>query len=169
MIVQNLVGCVPSQVSWVQYHCAIVPWGVFRGSKSFSRGYFVGLKCFLVGILWVQSFFSGVLYGSKYFPRGYFVDHVVNFVIQRFSLASCMRKSEKKQKYINTSQTMHSIPNRFEHLSVLLNYTVMQLSFVLIVFLAISFFQYRTSSLVTVIDNYSKTICPIVSLVIQIS
>ena len=121
MIVQNLVGGVPSQVSWVQYHCAIVPSGVFRGSKSFSRRYFLGVKCFHVGILWVQNFFSGVFCGSKYFSRRYFVDHVVNFVIQRFSLASCIRKSEKKEKYINTSQTMHSIPNRFEHLSVLLN------------------------------------------------
>ena len=51
-VVVGLVGLVPScllGISWVQN---IFLW-VFRGSQIFSRGYFVGLKFFLVGILWV--------------------------------------------------------------------------------------------------------------------
>ena len=34
---------------------------------------FVGPKFFLVGILWVQNFFSWIFCGSKIFSRGYFV------------------------------------------------------------------------------------------------
>ena len=54
-----------------------------RGSSvilsSCLREYFVGLKYFLVGISWSQSFFSQVFRWSKDFSRGY-------FVIQRFFL-----------------------------------------------------------------------------------
>ena len=67
-----------------------MPSWVFRGSKSFSRGYFVGPK-----------FFSWVLHGLKIFIAGicgcgisslkYFVGPifflVVDFVIQTFSVA----------------------------------------------------------------------------------
>ena len=48
------------------------PW-VFRGSKIFSRGYFVDLKLFFVGISWVPIFFSRVFPRSQTFSRGYFV------------------------------------------------------------------------------------------------
>ena len=51
--------------------CAIV---VFRGSKIFTRGYFVGPNFFLVVILWVQLFFSSIFCWFKIFSRGYFVD-----------------------------------------------------------------------------------------------
>ena len=55
-----------------------------RGSKIHSRGYFVGPKFFLVGILWVRIFFvwvfrgfkiffSLVFHGSRFFSRGHFV------------------------------------------------------------------------------------------------
>ena len=47
--------------SWVRNFFS----GVFRGSKIFTRGYFVGLNFFLVGLSWVQSFFSWVFRGSK--------------------------------------------------------------------------------------------------------
>ena len=72
----GLVGLVPSchcaflGISWVQN---FFPW-VFRGSKIFSRryfvgpkffsrGYFVGLKFFLLDVSWVQNF----LVGPKFF------------------------------------------------------------------------------------------------------
>ena len=38
----------------------------------FSRGYFVALKFFLVGILWFQNFFVGVR-GFEIFSPGYFM------------------------------------------------------------------------------------------------
>ena len=44
-------------------YVAIFLW-VFRGSETFSRGYFIGLKPYLVGILWVWNFFSWVFCGS---------------------------------------------------------------------------------------------------------
>ena len=96
------MGLIPSWVSWVSCHRAIVPswiqnifsWA-FRGSEKFSHGYFVGMKLFLENIPWVQklfswvfnwskifyrvyfvgarSFFSGIFLGSKIFSRGYFV------------------------------------------------------------------------------------------------
>ena len=45
----------------------------FRGSKLFSRGYFVGPKVFLAGISWFPIFFSWVFLRSKIFSRGYFL------------------------------------------------------------------------------------------------
>ena len=45
---------------------------VFRKSKNFSRGYFVGPKFFLVGISGVNIFSRGYFRGSKIFSRGYF-------------------------------------------------------------------------------------------------
>ena len=71
----GLVGLVPSWhrafvgISWVQNFFS---W-VFRGSKIFSRGYFVEPKFFVVGILWLWNFLSWVFCGSEIFSRGYFV------------------------------------------------------------------------------------------------
>ena len=59
----------------------------------FLRGDFVGLKLFLVGIPWIQNFFSWVFRGSKFFSRGFFV---ANFVIQRIPFVSCMSKNDRK-------------------------------------------------------------------------
>ena len=65
----GLVGLVPSWhrafvgISWVQNFFS---W-VFRGSKIFSRGYFVEPKFFVVGILWLWNFLSWVFRGSKVF------------------------------------------------------------------------------------------------------
>ena len=84
MFVPNSVGFMPS---WVSCHRVIVPSGVqkffswlYLGSNIFSRGYFLGLNFFLVGISWVPEFFSWVQFffswefrGSKIFSRGYFV------------------------------------------------------------------------------------------------
>ena len=44
-----------------------------RESVIFSRGYFVGLKFFLMGISWVPHFFSWIFGGSEIFCRAYFV------------------------------------------------------------------------------------------------
>ena len=59
-------------ISWAQFFFV-----VFCEYKIFSRGYFVGLilfswvfvgpKCFLVGISWVQNIFSWVFVGPKFF------------------------------------------------------------------------------------------------------
>ena len=116
-----------------------------RVTEVFSLRYLVCPKFFLVGISWVQIFFSWRFLGFNFFV-------VANFVIQGLSVVGCMRKSERKQKYINTSQTAYFIPNRFQQLSVLfileryiiyeISYVITQLSFVLIVFLVISFLQY---------------------------
>ena len=109
--------------------CAIVPsWG-FRGSKIFSRAYFVilnffsgvfrGSKIFFVGILCFQYFFSWLFCWSEFFSLGYFVGlklflvgiscvqffFMANFMIQRFSVAGCMKNNDGEQKYRNTSQT----------------------------------------------------------------
>ena len=54
----------------VVWQRAIVPLWLFRGSKLFSRRYFVGPKYFLVGISWVQIIFSWVFLGPKYFLVG---------------------------------------------------------------------------------------------------
>ena len=132
---------------WVTCHrgsrrsCAIVPsW--FRGFKFFSRGYFVGPKFFLVGILWVKIFSHGYFVGPKFFsqvfraetfsrgcfmgPRCFLVGiswvhffFVPNFVIQRFSVVGCMRRSHRKQKHINRFPIAYFILSRFQQLSVL--------------------------------------------------
>ena len=86
-----------SRISWV-WNFSL--W-VFLGSRIFSRWYFVSSKFFLVGILWVQFFFL-----------------MANFVIQRSSVAACMRKSDWRQKYRNTSQTTYSFSNRFQQLLI---------------------------------------------------
>ena len=121
---RSIVGLVPSCLR-----------GYFV-SEIFSRGYFSRVqKCFpfLLGISWVQKFSRGYFEGPKTFSGGYFVSPklffvgilsvqffflVANFVIQRFSIVSWARKSDTKQKYINTSQTAYSSANRFQQLSV---------------------------------------------------
>ena len=70
-------------------------------------GYFVGPNFFLVGISWVQSFFSWVFRWSKIFSR---VENFVNF--------SCWPPEKKWHR--NMSQTLHSIPNRFQQVWILL-------------------------------------------------
>ena len=87
----------------------------FRGSRaivglvglvpSFYHA-FMGRKIFLLGISRVKSFFSWVSRGSNSFFAAY-------FVIQRFPVFGCMRKSDRKQKYIKRSQTAYPIPNWF--------------------------------------------------------
>ena len=132
----NLAGRVPSWISWVMCHRGS------RGSEIFFREYFVGQFFFLwvfcgsnyffVGILLVQNFLSWVFRGFKIFLVGtlwvqkffsYFLGIIffsqANFVIQRFSVVGCVRKSDRKQKCINTSQTAYSIQNWFQQLSVL--------------------------------------------------
>ena len=135
----SLVGFVPSchgafvGISWIQ---------------SFSRGYFLGPKFFLVDISWVQIFFRRYFVGPKFFSwvfvspkfflvsisRGqiffscaffgleifscvYLVGLIffleIDFVIQRFSVAGCMSKSNKNRNNRNTSQTAYSFLNRF--------------------------------------------------------
>ena len=125
----NLGGCFEGPkfflvgISWVQ---SSFLW-VFRGSRSFSRGYFVGLKFFLVGISWVQNFCRGYSWVRNFFSWVFswvrnFLVHirgseifflvsiswvqffflVVDFVIQRFSVAGCISKSviNRNTKYI---------------------------------------------------------------------
>ena len=69
----------PVGISWIQNFFLVGVSGVFRGSKSFSREYFVGPKFFscgyfggpkllLVGILRVENFFSWVYFvGPTFF------------------------------------------------------------------------------------------------------
>ena len=139
------ISCVRKFFSWV-----------FPGSKHFSRGYFMGPKLFLVGISWVKIFLSWVFHGSKYLNisflmgiswvrdffswvfHGFNFSLMANFLIQRLSIAGCMRKSDRKRKYVKRSQTVYFIPNRFQQLSFLftlekyfifsISYAIMQLS-----------------------------------------
>ena len=86
----------------------------------------------------------------------------------RFPVAVCMRKYDRKQKYINSSQIPYSIPYRLQQFLVLfmleryfiyqISYAITQVSFLLI-----------TYSLITVIYSYCKTTCAIVLLIIRIS
>ena len=140
---------------------------VFRVSEGFSHGYFLGPNIFLVGISWVQNYFSWVFSRSRFFLswifrgskylnisflmgiswvrdffswviHGFNFSLMVNFLIQRLSIAGCMRKSDRKRKYVKRSQTVYFIPNRFQQLSFLftlekyfifsISYAIMQLS-----------------------------------------
>ena len=56
-------------ISWVQ---KFFSW-ISRGSKIFSRGYFMGPKSFPVGISWVQNFFWWIFRGFKIFLVGNYV------------------------------------------------------------------------------------------------
>ena len=108
-------------ILWISCH------RVFHWSSailgSCLHGYFAGSTLFLVVILWIQNFFSKVFSEFKFFSRGYFVGLifflVANFVIHIFSVVYCMRKSDRKKKYTNTSQTAYSIPNQFKHRDII--------------------------------------------------
>ena len=95
-----------------------------------SRGLFglvpLRYRVFLV-VSWVQNFF---LVFSKVFICGHFV--VPKFFLLGFQLLDfqilgfwdfqffgCMKKSDRKQKYINTSQAKYSISNRSTQLLIL--------------------------------------------------
>ena len=108
----NFLGLVPF---WIMCYHTVMPSWVFResemcGSKFFSRVNFVGPRLFLECILLVHVIFSWVFHGSNFFLR-------TNFVNQRFSVVDCVRNGERKLKYTKTSQTVYSIPNRFQQLS----------------------------------------------------
>ena len=107
--VLNSVGLLPSWVSWVSYHRAIVSswvrkfflW-VFRRSQIFSRGNFVGPNFFLVGISWVSNFFSWVFRRSKFFLVG--ISCVQDFFLWVFCGSKIIWFSinfSKKQEEIN--------------------------------------------------------------------
>ena len=70
-----------------------------------------------LGISWVENFFSWVFRGPKVFfswvSRGSSSFFAAYFVIQRFPVFGCVRKSDRKQKYIKRSQTGYPIPNWF--------------------------------------------------------
>ena len=89
----GLAGLVPS------CHHAFV--GI-SSNQSFSGEYYVGPKFFLVGISWFQNFLSWLFHGSKVFFSWLFCGSNsffwANFVIQRFSVFGCMRKSDIKYK-----------------------------------------------------------------------
>ena len=113
--VLNFLSRVPSWFSWSS---AIVPLLVFCWSKSFSRGYFVDLIFFLVGISCVRK--SWVFRGSGIFSLWYFVSPIffrmANFVIQKFSAAGYTRKSDEN---INTESYLKPNDlNRFQQLSI---------------------------------------------------
>ena len=68
--VLNFMGLVLSWVSWVAYHCAIVPSWVQNFFSWVFRGCLVGPKIFLVGTSWVQKFLLWVLHRPKIFFIG---------------------------------------------------------------------------------------------------
>ena len=93
-----------------------MPWWVFRGSEIFSRGYFVGPK-FLSWVFVGPKFFLRSIFVGPKFSRVYpwvrnfflvsiswvqFFFLVVDFVIQRFSVAGYISKSviNRNTKYI---------------------------------------------------------------------
>ena len=86
MSVLNYVGLVPL------FHRTVVSL-CLRGSKIFSRGYFVGPKFFLLDVSWVQDFFSWVIRVSKIFSRRYFVGP--NFFLRDTSWVTCEYISEE--------------------------------------------------------------------------
>ena len=115
----GLVDPVPSChfFSWVFRGSRIFfSWG-FCGSKNFYRANFVGPNFFIVRIPWIRAFLSWIFCWFKSFSCEYFVGPVfflvANFVIQRFSVGN------RKQEYINISQTAYFIPNRFQQWLVL--------------------------------------------------
>lgn len=70
MRVLNSVCLVPSLASWISCHRA------FAGKNFFVAGnlcvrhffsYFIGPKLVLVGISWVQNFYSWLFHGSNFF------------------------------------------------------------------------------------------------------
>ena len=100
-------------ISWV---LNFSPW-IFHGSKVFLW-VFVCPKFFLVDVRGSEFFFVSIC-GSEVFSREYFVGSffllVVDFAIQRFSVAGCMSKTEIL-KYISNhvffSKLISIIANR---------------------------------------------------------
>ena len=104
----------------------------FRWSLAIARSVCssaIALLC-LLGCFVGPKFFSCVFRGSEVFICGHFVVpkfFLVGFQLLDFQILGfwnfqffgCMRKSDRKQKYINTSQTKYSISNRFMQLLVL--------------------------------------------------
>ena len=90
--------------------------GFFVDPIFFYRRYFVGPKFFLVVISWVPNISSSVFRWSQFFfvsiswVKIFFL--MSDLLIQRFPVASYMKKSDKKQKYRNTHQTTYFFPNR---------------------------------------------------------
>ena len=83
-------------ISWVQSFSR----GYFVGSKFFSR-VFVGPKSFLMSTVVDPKFSRGYFVSPKFFSREYFVCPiffpVVDFVIQRFSVAGCISESDRNR------------------------------------------------------------------------
>ena len=104
--VVGLVGlvpwCLPAFVGifWVQKFL----WWVFRRSKVFCHGYFVG-RNFLMGICWVRIFFLWVLRWSNFFSGGLF---------RELKIFICWLHEEEwyKQKNRNSFQTTFSFLNQ---------------------------------------------------------
>ena len=101
--VLNLVGRVPSWFScgvWCHRAFLRSSWvpnffsWIFCGSRIFSRGYFVGLQFFLVGISWVPIFFTWVFRGFKIFSQ-----------FRNFLVFAAWEK-----EYRNIYETSYSIP-----------------------------------------------------------
>ena len=137
-----VVGRVPS---WIQCDRAIVPssvyrrsniftrgflWfqsffsAVFRGSSIFSGGNFVVPKLFLVGISWILKLFLSVFFGYGF---------LANFMIQRFSVIDCVRKSVRKQKhkYISNHVFISKLASTKLVLFTLESYFIYQISYTL--------------------------------------
>ena len=74
----------------------MLPLGILLDVTLFLNMIFRVPKFFVVGISWVQFSFLEA-----------------NFMIQRFEVVGCMRKSDRKQKCIHASQIAHSTPNKF--------------------------------------------------------
>ena len=103
MSVPNLVGRVLLWVSWVlksschrEYFKKIFSW-VFPGSKFFFLAGISWVQVFFLRVFRGSKIFSRGYFVGPIFSRGY-------FVIQRLSVVGYMRKSGRKQWSINTSQ-----------------------------------------------------------------
>ena len=111
----------------------------FESKNWFCRGYFEALKFFLVGISWIQKFFSWFFVRPKFF-----LVSISWFKV--FDLLAAWERVRKKRstEKRSTSQTMQPFLKRFQQLSILfilekyfiyqITYAITQLSFVLTVF-----------------------------------
>ena len=173
-VIADLVGLVQ------QCHCAfvVISWvlnfslWVFRGSnffwcvlhwsKTFLVGFCVGPKVFLVGIWWVQFSFSAL----------------ISLDSKIFSCYDYMRKSDRKEKYINKLKLRILFQIYFNSFQLYLYQKstsstklvmLLRLRSFHLFFQSFLFFSVRISSLVTVTDSYYKNTCPIASCIFQIS
>ena len=123
-------------ISWVKDH---------RRSRESSA---IVSSCYrtFVGISWIHIFFSWVYSWCIFFSS------------LRFPVAVCMRKYDRKQKYINSSQIPYSIPYRLQQFLVLfmleryfiyqISYAITQFSFLLITYL------FTNNSNILLLQNY---------------